>query len=79
MPDEAPPTTRDVACAGCNHMLTISEPGPDSWDAMTEPDLNAAGRQLKIVGWRIVFKCTDAPGFTGCGTRTAIIREDDPQ
>lgn len=65
--------TRDVVCAGCGRTVTITEPGPDSWDAITEPDLNQPGRQLKVTGWRVVFKDPE------CGARTAIVREDAPQ
>jgi len=74
VPDQVEaPTTREVTCAGCSNKLTIAEPGPDSWDAITEPDLNLPGRQLKVTGWRVVFRCPS------CGSRTAIIREADPQ
>lgn len=71
MPDENAPTSREVVCANCNFTNTIGEPAPEAWDAITEPDLNLPGRQLKITGWRVVFKCTN------CGSRTAIVREAD--
>lgn len=71
MPDNE--GTRQVTCAGCGNQLTIAEPGPEGWDAITEPDLNLPGRQLKVVAWRIVVRDAD------CGARTAIIREDAPQ
>lgn len=69
------PADRQVVCGNsdCNASLTITEPGPDGWDAITEPDVSQPGRQLKVTGWRIIFRCST------CGSRTAIIREDAPQ
>lgn len=65
--------TRSVVCAKCNFDNRIGEPADDAWDAITEPDLTLPGRQQKITGWRVVFKCTN------CGSRTAIVREADSQ
>lgn len=70
---ETPPGDRTVVCSGCGRTLTITEPAPNGWDAITEPDLNAPGRQLKVTAWRVVFRDPE------CGSRTAIIREDAPQ
>jgi len=64
---------RQVACAGCGDTLTITEPAPDGWDAVTAPDLTAPGRQMKVVSYRIVVRCPD------CGARTVQEREDNPQ
>jgi hypothetical protein len=64
---------RQVDCAGCGIKLTITEPAPDGWDAVTAPDHTAPGRQLKVVSYRIVVRCF------GCGARTVLQREDNPQ
>lgn len=73
MTDPVVPATRDVTCSNCNQALTISEPGPNDWDAITAPDTSVPGRQLKITGWRVIFACWN------CGSRTAIVREVDAQ
>jgi hypothetical protein len=73
MSDPVTPGTRTVTCAQCNTQLTIGEPGPNDWDAVTEPDLSLPSRQQKVTSWRVVFKCWS------CGSRTAIIREVEPQ
>lgn len=66
------PNTRRLNCTGCGNELTIMEPAPNGWDPLTQPDPSSVGREMKVVGWRLVVRCPD------CTTRTVLTREDNP-
>lgn len=63
---------RQVTCTNCNTELTITEPATlDDWDPIAEMDPETFGREFKVTGHRIIFRCWS------CHERSAIIREVD--